>query len=336
MGRRLSRFIEQARRPWSDQRAEIVLGALSGLVLLTIFAMVVFIFAKAWPSLSANGLGILGSGHDVDKQLGDIYNSPAGEKNFVYTLNAWPLIYATALTTVLSVGMGIFISLFAAVFIVEFAPESLRRTLNPVIRLLAAVPSVIYGLIGILVLVPFVGNHLISAQRKASVEYVLTGGLSGASLLVAVVILTLMIVPIMVALNVDALNSVPRAWKEGAVALGVNRWRAMWSVSVHAARPAIVAAAVLATCRALGESIMLLMVSGSVGFAPNPLDGITFWFEPLRTVASTIIEGADSLATPAYARTMYALAAMLLASCFILSFAGWLIKQPLKKYGRGV
>ena len=92
-----------------------------------------------------------------------------------------------------------------------------------------------------------------------------------------------MITPIMVAIIADALRSVPRDWTEGAAALGVNRWRALWTVGLRAARPAIVAAAVLATARALGEAIMLSMVSGSVGFAPNPLDGVTFFFEPART-----------------------------------------------------
>ena len=92
-----------------------------------------------------------------------------------------------------------------------------------------------------------------------------------------------MITPIMIAIIVDALRAVPRSWTEGAAALGVNRWRALRTVGVRAARPAIVAAAVLATARALGEAIMLSMVTGSVGFAPNPLDGLTFFFEPART-----------------------------------------------------
>ena len=94
-------------------------------------------------------------------------------------------------------------------------------------------PSVIYGLIGVLVIVPFVGNHLISADRKESVAYVVQ--LTGSSLLVAVLILTVMITPIMIAIIVDALRSVPRSWTEGAAALGVNRGRVMWTISVRGA-----------------------------------------------------------------------------------------------------
>ncbi|MFL5843683.1 MAG: phosphate ABC transporter permease subunit PstC [Solirubrobacteraceae bacterium] len=324
-------MLERLRQPWSDRRAERVLGALSSLVLLTIAAMVVFVFAKAWPSLTGNGLAWFGGGGGVDQQLTDIFNSPADSSKWDYTFHAWPLIWATILTTGISVIFALIFSLFAAVFIVEFAPPSVRRIVEPVVRLLAAVPSVIYGLIGILVLVPFVRDTFISDQMRFDVAGVMQ--LNGAGLLVSVVILTVMITPIMIAINVDALTSVPRGWREGAVALGVNRWRAMWTVTIHASRPAIVAGAVLATARALGEAIMLAMVSGSVGFAPNPADGLTFIFEPLRTLAATIVDNAEGLSVKPFGQTIYAIAAVLLVSSFFLSFAGWAAKQPMKKYG---
>src|SRR4051812_7431660 len=324
-------MLQRLRQPWSDTRAERTLGAVSSIVLLLIAAMVAFVFAKAWPSFAHNGLHWFGAGGNVDKQLNDIFNSPADPKHYEYTLHAWPLIYATLLTTFLAVVLGLGFALFSAIFIVEFAPPPVRSVVQPVVRLLAAVPSVIYGLIGILVLAPFVGNHLESQGRKSSVAYVVQ--LSGTSLIVAVLILTVMITPIMVALIVDALESVPRGWKEGAAALGVNRMRAMWTVSVHAARPAIVAAVVLATARALGEAIMLSMVSGSVGFKPNPLDGLTFFFEPLRPLAATIVDNAEGLSVKPFGQTIYAMAAVLLVSSFFLSFAGWAAKQPMKKYG---
>jgi ABC-type phosphate transport system permease subunit len=248
-----------------------------------------------------------------------------------YQLGAWPLIYATALTTVIAVALGLVFSVLSAIFIVEFAPERIRRIIVPIVRLLAAVPSVVYGLIGILVFVPLVGNHVISAEQKTSVQFVIQ--LTGGSLLVAVLILTVMITPIMVAFTVDGLYAIPRSWREGAVALGVNRWRAMWTVTVRAARPAIIAGAVLATARALGEAIMIAMVSGSKGFAPNPADGLTFFFEPLRTLAATIVEDSESINAPAMRASLYAMALLLLFGGFVLSLGSWFAKQPLKKYG---
>jgi phosphate transport system permease protein len=319
-------MLDRLRQPWPDRRAELMLGALACAVLLVIVLMVVFVAREAWPTFRHNGLSWLGSGGNVDSQIGRMVN---GDEDF--HLRAWPLIWGTILTTGLAVAFGLVFALLASIFIVEFAPDRLRAIIVPVVRLLAAVPSVIFGLIGILVLVPFVGNHVVTAGQKKSVEFVVQ--LSGASLLVATVILTVMIVPIMIAIIVDALYAVPRTWKEGAVALGVHRWRAMWTVSVRAARPAIIAAAVLATARALGEAIMLSMVSGSVGFAPNPFDGPLFLLEPLRPLASTIVEDAESLQAPAVRSSVYAFALLLLFSSLFLSLAGFLAKQPMKKYG---
>jgi phosphate transport system permease protein len=324
-------MLRRLREPWSDQRAERTLGALACLVLLLIVLMIAFVAARAWPSLHHNGLSWFTGKGDVDVQIGNQVNTGANPKPSDYTLGAWPLIWGTMLTTGLAVVIGLAFSVLSAIFIVEFAPGGLRRVVVPVVRLLAAVPSVIYGLIGILVLVPFVNDHLVSEARKTSVQYVIN--LSGTGLLVSVVILTVMITPIMIAIIVDALYAVPRGWKEGAVALGVNRWRAMWTVSVRAARPAIIAGAVLACARALGEAIMLSMVSGSKGFAPNPADGLTFIFEPLRPLASTIVEDAESLNAPAVQSTVYSFALLLLFSSFVLSVGAWLAKQPMKKYG---
>jgi phosphate transport system permease protein len=200
-----------------------------------------------------------------------------------------------------------------------------------VVRLLAAVPSVIYGLIGILLVVPWINEHLISQSRKASVAYVVQ--LNGAGLLVASLILTVMIAPIMVAITVNALSAVPRSWTEGSAALGVNRWRTVWRVSVRAARPAIIAGAVLATARALGEAIMLAMVGGSRAFAPNLLDGVTALFEPVRPLAATIITYKDNLSVVPMSQTLYAMAAVVLVSAAMLSLAAWAVKQPLKRYG---
>ncbi len=314
-----------------ERRAEFTLGALSSLVLVLIVGMVIFVFIKAWPSFANNGLAWFGSGGSVDRQLQDIFNSPANPEDYVYTIRTWPLLYATLLTTGLSILIGGVLSVLTAIFLVEFAPEGVKRWVSPVIRLLAAVPSVIYGLIGILVLVPFVTTEMISQERKNSVAGVVQ--LSGTSLLVAVVILTLMISPIMISIVSDALRAVPRGWKEGALSLGANRWRVMWTVVVRAARPAIVAAAVIASARAIGEGIMLAMVSGSVGWAPNPLDGITFWFEPLRPYAATIVDNAEGLSVVPFGQTIYAIAAILLITALALSLGGAAAKRPLRKYG---
>jgi phosphate transport system permease protein len=314
-----------------DRRAELTLGAVAVGVLALIALMVVIVFTKAWPSFSHNGLDWFGSGGDADVQLKAMIQNTPLPGHSIYYFRAWPLLWGTLLSTGLAVLIGLVFSTFAAVFIVEFAPEALRRVLDPVVRLLAAVPSVVYGLIGILAIAPWVERNFISQQRKHSVQQVVQ--LTGANLGLAILILTVMITPIMVAITSRSLAAVPQTWTEGSAALGVNRWRTTWRVSLRTARPAIVAGAVLATARALGEAIMLSMVSGSRGFAANPLDGTTFFFEPVRPLAATIIDYIDGLSVVPLAQTLYAMAAVLLVSSAMLSLAGWAAKQPLKKYG---
>lgn len=326
-------MLERLREPWTDRRAERTLGAVAVLLCLLVVLIAVFVFLRALPTLQANaGVGwLLPGGPSVDADIARQVNTGTDPSRDDYEIHAWPLLYATILTTGFAVLFGLAFALLSAIFIVEFAPSRLRRVIVPVVRLLAAVPSVIYGLIGILVVAPWVADTFISEERKESVQYVVQ--LSGTNVLVATLILMVMITPIMIAIITDALYAVPKGWTEGAAALGVNRWRAMWTVSVRACRPAIIAAAVLATARALGEAIMLSMVSGSRGFSPNPLDGLTFLFEPLRPLGATIAENVDSLNTPAIRSSIYAFALLLLLSSFCLSVGGYIAKQPMRKYG---
>jgi ABC-type phosphate transport system permease subunit len=137
----------------------------------------------------------------------------------------------------------------------------------------------------------------------------------------------------MVAVFSDGLRAVPRGWLEASLGLGINRWRTVWKIGVRAARPAIVAGTVLATARALGEAIMVSMVCGVVSFAPNLADGPIFFVEPTRPLAAAIVAYIDDLSVPAMRHTLYALAAVLLASSALLSFGGWAAKQPMKRYG---
>jgi phosphate transport system permease protein len=318
----------------NDRRAELTLGALAVGVLALIALMVVTVMINAWPSFSANGLHWFGSGGDVVTQFRAMTNGVPLPGHQLLYFRAWPLIWGTLVTTIFSVVIALVVSTLAAIFLVEFAPAPMRRVLDPVVRLLAAVPSVVYGLIGILAIVPWINEHLISQGRKESVEYVVQ--LNGADVMTATLILTIMILPIMIAITASALVSVPASWREGSAALGVNRWRTMWRVSVRTARPAIAAGAVLATARALGEAIMLAMVSGGRPFAANPLDGLTFLFEPVQPLASTIVYEFGGQTTGPVAHTIYAIAAVLLVSAALLSFAGWAAKQPLKRYGIGV
>lgn len=315
----------------ADRRAELTLGALAVVVLGLIGLMVVTVFIKAWPSFSYNGLSWFGPGGNVEEQLRAMREGmPLAGHGLPY-FRAWPLIWGTLITTLAAVIIALVVSTLAAVFLTEFAPLPVRRVLEPVVRLLAAVPSVVYGLLGILAIAPWVNGHLISNDRKQSVIYVVQ--LNGNNLATATLILTVMILPIMVAISANTLASVPVSWREGSAALGVNRWRTIRRVSLRMAVPAIAAGAVLATARALGEAVMLAMVSGGHAFAANPLDGLTFLFEPVQPLAATIFREGGETTQGALAHTIYAIGAVLLVSAVLLSLAGWAAKQPLRRFG---
>jgi phosphate transport system permease protein len=315
---------------WSDQRVERMLGALVLGVVALLLALVVVVFVQGWPSFAHNGLSWFGSGGNVEEELNVISQSAESGAGYVYTFHAWPLIWSTILIAGTSVILGLITALFISVFLVEFAPTWMRNILTPVVRFLASVPSVIYGLLGVLVLVPFIGNHLITEPQKASVAGIIS--LTGYSLMAAVIILTIMIAPLMVSIFTDALNSVKPGWLEGSLALGVNRWRTIWKIGVRAARPAIVAGTVLALARAIGESVMLAMISGSTAFAPNPADGLIFIYEPSRPLAPTIVKSVDQLSSPPAKATLFAIAAFLLFSGALFSLAGWATRRSMNKY----
>jgi phosphate transport system permease protein len=323
-------LLERLKRPWPDHRAERTLGAVSLLVGVLIVAMIAFVAVGAWPIFQHNGLSWLGSG-DLEGEVNRMTAATTNPAASLYTLRAWDVIYGTLLTTAIAVLLGMVLAVLASVFIVELAPARLSRAVIPFVRLLASIPSVVYGLIGILVLVPFVGNHLVSEGQRHSVLG--TVQLTGEGLLPTVLILTLMTTPIMVALICEALVSVPPSWREGAVALGLNPLRAVRAVTLKAIRPAIVAAAVLATARALGEAVMVQMVSGGKFFAPNLDHGpAVFLFEPLRTLASAILDEREGIGSPPLKATVYSFALLLLLSAFALSVGGYLVKLPLRKY----
>ncbi len=314
-----------------DQRAERLLGALVCAVVALLLALIATVLYRAWPSFAHNGLSWFGSGGNVDEQINLIYLSGLGGEADVYTFHAWQLLWSTFLITGGAVLLAFVSSLFVAVFLVEFAPEWMSNVLAPVVRFLASVPSVIYGLLGVLVIVPFIGNHLVSEAQKASVAGVIS--LSGYSLLAGVLILTVMIAPLMTSIFSDGIRSVRPGWLEGSLALGINRWRTTWKIAVRTARPAIVAGTVLATARAIGEAVMLAMVSGSVAFAPNPADGLIFIFEPSRPLAPTIVKNIDLLGSKPANSTLFAIAAVLLLSAAMFSFAGWAARRSMRKYG---
>jgi phosphate transport system permease protein len=178
------------------------------------------------------------------------------------------MIVGSVGVTIGAVVLGVPLALGGAMFLAEIAPDRVRAIVRPAIELLAGIPSVVYGLFGMVVLVPLV--------RKVPVA-----GNSGYGLLSASMVLAVMILPTVANIAEDAIRAVPNSYREGSLALGATHWQTIINVVLPAARSGIVAAVILGVGRALGETMAMIMVIGNSVIMPKPLSG-----NPLSVVLS--------------------------------------------------
>ncbi len=177
---------------------------------------------------------------------------------------ALPFIYGTLVTSAIALAIAIPFGVGAAVFLAELAPPRISSALTFVVELLAAVPSVIFGLLGVFVLVPVLRTTIEPALRSMFGFLPLFKGPSaGVSLLAAGLVLSIMIVPFIVSISRESLLAVPNEQREAALALGATRWEATWQVVIPYARLGIFGSVLLALARALGETMAVTMVIGN-------------------------------------------------------------------------
>lgn len=177
------------------------------------------------------------------------------------------MIVGSAVVTAGALALGVPLGIACAIVLAEMAPHRARQILKPTIEILAGIPSVVYGFMGIVVVLPWIRRHL--------------GG-PGASGLAAAVILGVMILPTIIAISLDALQAVPRSYREGSLAMGATQWQTIRRVVLPAARSGIVAAVILGMGRAVGETMAVVMVAGNAVQLPHsPLD-------PVRTLTANL------------------------------------------------
>jgi phosphate transport system permease protein len=173
-------------------------------------------------------------------------------------------VYGTIMTSAIALVIAVPLGIGVAIFLAELAPVRLSAIAGMLLELLAAIPSVIYGLIGIAVLVPLMRQYVQPALKAATGGFPLFGGPAyGIGLLTAGVILAIMVVPFIVSVGREVLLSVPREQREAALALGSTRWESTWKVVLPYARPGLYGAVFLALGRALGETMAVTMVIGN-------------------------------------------------------------------------
>ncbi len=229
-------------------------SVLAGAVVLLI---VVFLLIESWPALRSVG---------PMRFLTDPSWHPAASDGGGGRFNLIPMLIGTLASTLGAVMLATPVGIASALFCRFYAPRRIATGYRRLLELLTGTPSVVFGLWGLQVLAP-----LICQWRPP-----------GQSLLAGVLILTMMILPTVALLSESSLNSVPRAYLRGAAALGLSRWAAIRSVVLPAARGGIITAVLLATGRAIGETMAVLMVAGNVVRVPQSV------FDPVRTLTANI------------------------------------------------
>ena len=191
-----------------------------------------------------------------------------------------PLIYGTLLVTISATLIALPFGIGTAIYISEIAPRWIKEILKPIVEILAGIPSVVLGFIGILVIVPFFRKFLNLP--------------TGLTAFTGAVLLGLIAIPTIVSVAEDALNTVPPGFRQAGLALGATRWQTIWGVTVPAAKTGILTAVMLGIGRALGETMAVMMVTGNAPVMPSGLNAL---FEPVRTMTATIASEMGEVAT---------------------------------------
>jgi phosphate transport system permease protein len=270
-------------------------GILSVVLVVLIFA---FVLNEAWPLFKEYSPTRFFGGKEWQPTL----DPPLGPW-FGLLPNLWGSFIVTLGAIIIAVPLGV----CSALYIAEVAPTHLRNILKPIVELLATVPSVAMGFVGAVAINPLVKNvfHLDT----------------GKSAIAGSIVLAFMAIPTITTISEDAIAAVPRGYRDGSLALGATRWQSIARVMLPAARPGIIAAIMLGIGRAIGETMVVIMVTGNAGVLPE--QGLWYSFtHSVRTITGTI--GAEALEVahgePHY-RALFMLGVVLFAITFLLNLA---------------
>lgn len=287
----------------SERVLEVLIRLCGVSAILFVFGIFFFVLRE--------GVGLLfDPGFSLRKFLFSTEWYPTSASNVRYGVLS--LIVGTISVTLTAMLIAVPFGLGAAVFVSEFCGKRAKEALKVVIELLAAIPSVVWGFIGISVMNPLIQN-LFHVPVGLNV-------LNGALLL------ALMSVPIMVSIGEDALKAVPDSFREAAIALGATRWQVIYKVLLPAAKNGLLAAALLGVGRAVGETMAVLMATGHAINIPHSV------FDPVRTLTATIAAelGEASVGSPHY-QVLFLVGILLFSITFVVNLSADLIVKGVKR-----
>ena len=250
-----------------NAREKVMKGVFAISALFSVLALLtitVYLFVSGVPFMSKIG---------IDKFLFGTKWAPIADEPSFGILN---MIVASLYVTALSVVIGVGIGLFTAICLYKFCPKKIVAPIRHMINLLAGIPSVIYGLFGMTVIVPYIRDYI----SPTGVGY---------GILASSIVLAIMVLPTIVSVSLDAMNAVPESYFEGALALGATKEQSTFKIMLPAAKSGILAGVVLAIGRAIGETMAVIMVIGGSPEMPESL------FQSVRTLTANIAMGAMEL-----------------------------------------
>ena len=244
----------------AERLARALLLICAVVAIFAVCAITLYLFAKGLPALHDVGVGEL--------LFGTVWKPTAAEPSFGIAY----IILSSIVGTAASVLLGVPIGLLTAVFLTEVSGKTLAKAVQPAVELLAAIPSVIYGLLGMMLLNPLL-YKLEKALFAGSSTHRYTGG---ADLLAAVIVLAIMILPTVISVSASAIRAVPSSLRAASLALGASKMQTIRRVTVPAAKSGILTGAVLGIGRALGEAMAINMVAGGSVNLPLPFNSVRF------------------------------------------------------------
>jgi phosphate transport system permease protein len=296
---------------WTTKGFAIVVPILLGLI-------AVEVFSAGWPALSKFGIGFFTQ---------SVWDPVAGR------FGAAAAIYGTIVSSLFALVIATPLAVGVAIFLSEFAPRVVRQPVAFLVDLLAAIPSVVYGLWGILVLVPFLREYVMPFLRDTlhfgSLPF-FSGPAYGPSMLAAGCILAIMILPYISAVTREVLLAVPRSQREAALALGATRWEMIWDAVLPYARSGIIGGIILGLGRALGETMAVTMVIG------NRHEISASLFAPGYTMASVIANEFSEATSDLHIAALMAVGAgLFLVTILVNVIARWLVWRTGRAHGGG-
>jgi phosphate transport system permease protein len=244
---------------------------------------------------------------------------------------ALPFIYGTLVTAGVSLVIAVPLGIGAAIFLAELAPARLSDALEFFIDLLAAVPSVIYGLLGVFIVVPLMRDYLQPGLKKTlGFLPLFQGPAYGVGFLTAGIVLAIMVIPYIISVSREVLLSVPRDQREAALSLGSTRWEATWKVVVPFARGGIMGSIFLALARALGETMAVTMVIGN-----NPIVSASL-FSPGYSIAAVIANELTEATSNLHYQSLIELGLVLFILTFVLNGLARLLIVATSQRGAGM